>query len=106
MREEYLAGMKQLEKVNLAESPNYLLLKLLGNSEDAVYPSKSLIAAKIKINVNREFIQDEEVVNQTVKTYVSCLNKIWVELVKDFGYDNAKQIMLQIAGDMSITYTL
>ena len=97
--------MRVLAEVNLADSPNYRLLKLLGNAEDAVYPCKSLIAAKIKINVNKEFIDDEEMVTQTVKTYITCLNKIWRELHADFGYDNAKQILLQIAGDMSITYT-
>ena len=105
MREQFLELMRNLKSVNVAETANFKMLIMLADAPNAIYPNKHVVASKIKINVNDEFMADKELLGETLDTYIGCLNKIWLQLKAQYGSMVAEAMMLNIVGEMSITYT-
>lgn len=106
MREDFLDMMKSFLDIKVEETPNFKLLVILGNSPKAEYPNKSVIASRIKMNVNEDFINDKELVNAVENGYITVLNRIWHSLKAEFGSMNAEKMLFEMAGSMSITYTV
>ena len=106
MREDFLEVLRQFENVDLSETPNYRFMVMFAKADGGNYPNPNIVASQIKIKVNEDFINDQQLVNQTLKTYISCLNKIWKALLLDFGWDDASKMFPEFVKDMSITCTL
>ena len=98
--------MNSLADIEVGKTPNFKLLVILGNSQKAIYPNKSFVAARIKMNVNEEFINDKELVASVEDGYVTALNKIWLALLENFGALQAEKMLVEMAGSMTITYTI
>ena len=82
MKDQFLDILNNIKNTNVSEAPNFRVLKALAVSPEVKYPFPLLVAASIKINVNENFVNDEELFDKTIKIYVSILNDIWYELVK------------------------
>lgn len=79
MREKFLGMMRDWEKINITESPNFITIKSLFeafkkvgyNEEDA-----AKIAASVKVDVCQEFVDDSELFNKTIRTYVTMITNM------------------------------
>jgi len=75
MRKQFLMMLQNWKEIDLAQSPNFITMKALFegfkthfNEEDA-----AKITASIKIDVCQEFVDDAELLNETVQTYVKMV---------------------------------
>ena len=106
MKKEFPAILDSLAETKLAENPNFIFMMWLAQDERINYPKALVVAASIKINVNRNFIADKELVDKTLTTYTKCLNEIWAGLLlKGFSYEDTVQAFLTLVKTMSLEYT-
>lgn len=105
MRNEFLEIISRLSKTNPAESPGFVTFMALAKHSKAIYKSPVEIASLIKVQVNESFTRDSFLFNQVVNSYVEILNKIWNELISNFGDDVSLAVLKNKASEMSITYT-
>ncbi len=106
MRNEFLEILTNLDNTDLGKTPNYIFMKnfAIRGEHFGSYPCATFITSKIKINVNQNFIEDKELFDKTIETYINCLNRLWKQLKNDFGELAGKEMFLEMVGQMSIEY--
>jgi hypothetical protein len=111
LREEFNEILDNIINANIDDAPNNILLKALAEADGIAYPKPILVACSITMDVNQEFIRDEELLSKTVEVYVSVLNKIWIHIVYlKRSLDTPEQLQekedafLRLVKGMSIKY--
>lgn len=104
-RDSYLKMVRHFRTIDVETTPSWILMTRLINHPSILYPNRVEVAASLKIDVSEAFINDTELVSETVLTYVHVLNSIWKLLDKKNPYDVSKNTFMAIVKNMSITYT-
>lgn len=105
MKTEFLNLIKNIAGLDISSSPNYKTILALAKHPKAFYPNPALVASKLKIDVNQEFVNDKDLFEPTVDVYVNCLSKLYSQMQNDFGADAPKMFDLFLdSRDFNLQY--
>lgn len=104
MREEFLEMLRNMDKVDLSTSPNYIVMCRLHKALDDKGMScedTNLVVGNIRIDVNQEFVDDTELLNQAIETYSNVCVKMKKEMDK---LDPRLFAEVQRSGQLTLKY--
>ena len=96
--------VKQIEAVDVSQTPNYITAKALATHPDVSYPNAPEIAFSIQIDVTLEFTKDPDFPS-VIDAYVHTLNNVYATLSRDFPGE-AKAIFANMAKTMTLKYDM
>ncbi len=106
MKEQFREILETLRTLDISVTPNYRTMKALANHPEAYYPMPEVVAAKVKINVNEDFVNDEALFNETLDCYVKCLSRIYSQLKADFPMNHDQMFAAMVDSlNLTLTYT-
>ena len=97
--------LEQMNQVDIGNTPNYKTMLAIGNHPEAYFPNPMETAARIVINVNDGFINDAELFNATVDTYVKLLSRMYDQLKRDMNPCVAERVFITMTSGPQLSLT-
>ena len=105
MKYQFLNIMRNMSQTDISTMPNYKTMLAIGRHPEAYFPNPLETAARIKMDVNAEFVNDPELFQPVVDMYVKTLSRIYDQLKRDMKADEADKCFVVLAQNLTLTYT-
>lgn len=103
LNQTFMGFVMAMSKMDITKTPNYIVATAIANHVAATFPRKVETAFSIKIEVNEEFVKDEDF-GKVIDGYVATLNNIYAQIKSDFPSD-ADVVFSDMVKTMTLKYT-
>lgn len=105
MKEDFLNQLRDIKEQDLSKLPKYITMLAIRDSlirKEIESKEANLLVGSIKINVNQNFINDAEFMEQSIDLFSDILVKVYCQMTQDCLFDSIQSI----ASELSFEATL